>query len=81
MQQDEPTNINAQKIKLAQNELTNIYLHEQAKYNQNEINKIRDVVEDRQSRIARQTVNEVSRRKSTAKTKLKATSQEERIHL
>ena len=31
--------------------------------------------------IACQTVNEVSRRKSIAKAKLKATSQEERIHL
>ena len=41
------------------------------------MNKIRDSVEDRQSRIAWQMVNEVSRRKSTAKAKLKATSQEE----
>ena len=42
---------------------------------------IRDSVEDRQSRIAWQTVNEVSRRKSTAEAKLKATNQEVRIHL
>ena len=48
---------------------------------QNQINKIRDSVEYRQSRIAWQTVNEVSRRKSTAKAKLKPTRQEERIHL
>ena len=39
------------------------------------------MIEDRQSRIAWQTVNEVSRRKSIAKAKLKATNQEERIHL
>ena len=39
------------------------------------------MVEDRQSRIAWQIANEVSRRKSTVKAKLKATSQEERIHL
>ena len=45
------------------------------------MNKIRDSVEDRQSRIAWQTVNKVSRRKCTAKAKLKATSQEERIQL
>ena len=45
------------------------------------INKIRDSVEDRQSRITWQTVNKVSRRKSTVKAKLKATSQEERIQL
>ena len=36
-------------------------------------------MEDWQSRIAWQTINEVSRRKSTAKAKLKATNQEERI--
>ena len=38
-------------------------------------------MEDRQSRIAWQTVNKVSRRKSTAKAKLKATNQQERIKL
>ncbi len=38
-------------------------------------------MEDRQSRIARQTINEVSRRKNTAKAKLKAANQEERIKL
>ena len=75
------TNINPLKLKKAQNELANIYLKEQTEYIQNKINKIRDLVEDRQSRIAWQMVNEVSRRKTTAKAKLKATSQEERIHL
>ena len=48
---------------------------------QNQINKIRDSVEDRESRIAWQTVNEVSWRKGNVKAKLKATSQEERIQL
>ena len=38
-------------------------------------------MEDRQSRIAWQTINEVGRRKSTAKAKLKATNQQERIKL
>ena len=38
-------------------------------------------MEDRQSRIAWQTINEVSRRKSIAKAKLKATNQQERIKL
>ena len=38
-------------------------------------------MEDRQSRIAWQTINEVSRRKSTAKANLKATSQQERVKL
>ena len=72
-----PTNINALKLKKAQNELANIYLKEQTEYIQNQINKIRDLVEDRQSRIAWQTINKVSRRKSTVKAKLKVTSQEE----
>ena len=75
-----PTNINSQKLK-TQNELANIYLKEQKEYIQNQINMFRDSVEDRQSRIAWQTVNEVSRRKCIAKAKLKAISQEERIHL
>ena len=38
-------------------------------------------VKDRQSGIAWQTINEVSRRNSTAKAKLKATSQKDRIHV
>ena len=50
-------------------------------YIQNQIDKIRDSVEDRQSRIAWQTINEVSRRKSTAKAKLKAANQQERVKL
>ena len=65
------TNINARKLKQVQNELANIYLKEQTEYIQNQINKIRDLVEDRQSRIAWQTINEVSRRKNTVKAKLK----------
>ena len=73
-----PTNANALKLKKAQNELANIYLKE---YIQNQIDKIRDSVEDRQSRIALQTINKVSRRKSTAKAKLKATNHQERIKL
>ena len=59
------TNINALKLKKTQNELTNVYLKEQTEYIQNQINKIRDSVEDNQSMIAWQTVNEVSRRKCT----------------
>ena len=48
---------------------------------QNQIDKFRDSVEDRQSRIAWQTINEVSRRKSATKAKLKAANQQERIKL
>ena len=61
--------------------LANIYLKEQTEDIYNQINEIRDSVEHRQSRIAWQIVNKGSRRKSTAKVKLKATSQEERIQL
>ena len=59
-----PTNTNALKLKKAQNELANIYVKEQTEYSQNQIDKIRDLVEERQSRIAWQIINEVSRRKS-----------------
>ena len=76
-----PINTNALKLKKAQNELADIYLKEQTEYIQNQIDKIRDSVVDRQSRIAWQTVNELSRRKSTAKAKLKVTSQQERIQI
>ena len=47
-----PININALKLKKAQNELASIYLKELTEYIQNQIDKIRDSVEDRQSRIA-----------------------------
>ena len=53
----------------------------QTEYIKNQIDKIRDSVEDRQSRIAWQTINEVSKRKNTAKAKLKAVNQQERIKL
>ena len=76
-----PTNTNARKLEMAQYQLAGIYLKEQAEYIQNQIDKIRDSVEDRQSRIAWQTINEVSRRKSTAKAKLKVASQQERVKL
>ena len=45
-----PTNTNALKLKKAQNELASIYLKEQTEYIKNQIDKIRDSVEDRQSR-------------------------------
>ena len=69
-----PTNNNALKLK-AQNELAN--LKEQKEYIQNQIDKVRALVEDRQSTIAWQMINEVRRRKSTTKAELKATSQQD----
>ena len=50
-------------------------------YIKNQIDKIRSSVEDRQFRIAWQTIKEVSRRKSTAEGKLKDANQQERIKL
>ena len=47
-----PTITNALKLKNAQYKLAGIYLKEQTEYIQNQIDKIRDSVEDRQSRIA-----------------------------
>ena len=76
-----PINTIALKLKKAKNESTNIYLKEQTEYKQTQINKIRDSVEDRQSRIAWQTVNEGCRRECTAKAKLESTSQEKPIQL
>ena len=76
-----PKNTNALKLKTAQYQLADVYIREQTEYIQNQIDKIRDSVEDRQSRIAWQTINEVSRRKNTAKAKLKAANQQERIKL
>ena len=79
--QKNPTNTNARKLKKAQYQLAGIYLKEQTEYIQNQIDKIKVSVEDRQSRIAWKTINEVSRRKSTAKAKLKAAKQQERTKL
>ena len=76
-----PTIANARILKKAQYQLTGICLKEQTEFIQNKIDKIRDSVEDRQSRIAWQTINKVSGRKSTAKAKLKAANQQERIKL
>ena len=57
-----PTNANTQKLKKTKNELVNTYQKEQIDNIQGQINKIKNFVEDRQSRIAWLTVNEVSKR-------------------
>ena len=49
-----PTNVNAKKLKKAKRELINAYQKEQIEYIQEQINKIRNSMEDRQYRIARQ---------------------------
>ena len=79
--EEEPNKHKCPKTKKAQYQLAGIYLKEQTGYIQNQIDKIRDSVEHRQSRIAWQTINEVSRRNNTAKAKLKAANKQERIKL
>ena len=81
MKLEEPNKHKCPETEKAQNELANIYLKEQTEYIQNQIDKIRDSVEDRQCRIAWQAINEVSRSNTTAEAKLKATNQKERINL
>ena len=72
---------NSQKSEMIIIDLQISNYEEQTEYIQNQIDKIRDSVEDRQSRIAWQKINEVSRRKSTAKAKRKVANQQERIKL
>ena len=71
-----PTNSNAQNLKNGQ---TNTYQKEQLEYIQSQIDKIKNMIENRQSRITWQAVNEVSGRKSIWKAKLSAANQEERL--
>ena len=59
----QPINGKAQKLKKSQ--------REQLEYIQGQIDKIRNLVEDRQLWWAWQTLNEVSGRKSTSRVKLK----------
>ena len=65
-----PANTNARKLKTTQYKLAGIYIKEEIEYIQNQIDKIRDSVEDRQSRITWQTINEVSRRNQQERIKL-----------
>ena len=59
-----PTNANAQKLKKVQKELFKTYQKEQIEYIQGQINEIKNSLEDKQSRIAWQTVSEVSKRRA-----------------
>ena len=61
-----------QKLNKVKTELINAYQKEQEGYIQSQINKIRNLVEDRQSWIAWQTVNEVSNKKEHLKSKTKS---------
>ena len=52
MQQEEPNEYKCPETKKATNGISKHILKEQTEYIQNHIDKIRDLVEDRQSRIA-----------------------------
>ena len=56
----------------------NPYQNEQLEYFQGSINRLRNSVEDRQTRIPWQSLKEVRIRKSTSKTKQKSVGQEEK---
>ena len=71
------TNTNALKLKKAQREHINTYQKEQKELLQGQINKIRNLIEDRQSQITWPTVKVVYKKKSTSGSKLKAANQEE----
>ena len=64
-----PTNTNALKLKTAQYQLAGIYIKEQTEYIQNQIDKITDSVEDRQSRIAWQTIKRSEQKKEHSQSK------------
>ena len=68
----EPNKHNARELEKAQHQLTGIYLKEQAEYIQIQIDKIRDSVEDRQSRIAWQTLNESKWKEEHSQSKIES---------
>ena len=74
-------NANAQKIKMAETKLINACQKEQKVCIQGVINKIRNSIEYRLCRLTWQTVNEVSERKRTCRTKLYGDILEERIQI
>ena len=69
------------KFKKAQKDLVETYGSEQRLYVLSQIDKLKNAAENRQSSAAWKTVNEVTGRKTSSNSKLKATSQEERLKL
>ena len=72
--------MNNAKFTKAQQDLADTYEVEQRNYIQNKIETIAHSAANKQSSIAWQTINEISSRKSTNKSKLKASSQQERLN-
>ena len=69
------------KFKKAQKDLVETYESEQRLYVLSQIDKLKNAAENRQSSITWKTVNEVTGRKTSSNSKLKAISQEERLKL
>ena len=63
------------KFKKAQKDLVETYESEQRFYVLSQIDKLKNAAENRQSSVAWKTVNEVTGRKTSLNSKLKATSQ------
>lgn len=72
---------NLEKFSVVKTALKETYLKVQAEYLQYKINTIKDSATNNKSATAWKTVNEISRRKNTQQSKVKAKSQEEHLHL
>ena len=77
--EDNPTRSNKRKQKQALIDLTDIYTTKQEEFVQSKINQIQQASANKQSAVAWQVINELSGRKSSNKSKIKAKNQEERL--
>ena len=72
---------NTQKVENAKNELDKAYTNEQKSYVQEKIRSIETAHANHQSKLAWDTVNEITRRKASKAGQIRANSPEERIKL
>ena len=77
----EPKEINISNFNSARDNLSATYESEQKKYIQNKIDEITNTTTNRKSSEAWKAVNEIYRRKTTNKAKLKAKTETERVNL
>ena len=76
-----PTIENIRKTCNAQKELSHTYETEQSEYIQGKICQVQDAANNKKSALAWKIVNEISGRKNSNKSKLKASNDEERVKL
>ena len=76
-----PTIENIRKTCNAQKELSHAYETEQSEYIQGKICQVQDAANNKKSALAWKIVNEISGRKNSNKSKLKASNDEERVKL